>query len=108
LVRRNAVLRKNRPYWALRDAHPTIDTFNRMDYQKIGAFMETFNWTNTHATSVFASDAAFSHYVSHFSFLISCRKMRPVFIGIQSRRSKHFTFDFVTPSAKIYAVTRQR
>jgi hypothetical protein len=49
----------------LRNANSAINTVFRVDYQKIGTFLETIHRTNVHAVGVFALNTVFGNDVSH-------------------------------------------
>ena len=56
---------ENRLNRAFCNAQRAIDTFIRVDHQKIWAFAETIDGANIHAVGMFALDAALGNDVSH-------------------------------------------
>jgi hypothetical protein len=55
----------DRVSWAFWFAKCAIDTFIRIDYQKVWAFMKAIDRANVNAVGEFAFDTVFGDYKSH-------------------------------------------
>jgi hypothetical protein len=52
------------------DASTTVNALVWVNVELVVAFVDTFNWTNFDAGTVFSSDAGLSDDMSHFCFLL--------------------------------------
>lgn len=69
LISRHLGFFDNRVDGAFPYANGTIDTFVRVDHQKIGTFVKTVHGANADAVRVFAGNAAFCNNKSHLFYL---------------------------------------
>ncbi len=68
LSRRQVRLGKDRFSRTLRHAYVAINAFVRIDHQKIRPLVKAVHRANSRTVGVFAENAVFGHYISHFSY----------------------------------------
>lgn len=69
LISRHLGFFDNRVDWAFPYANGTVDTFVRVDHQKIGTFEKTVHGANADTVSVFAGDTTFCNNKGHRFYL---------------------------------------